>query len=67
MLINAENRDKIQDEYIQQMIDGMDIDTLASLAYDYLSKDKDEYTHKQLETEILEYYPEILGVEEDDE
>ena len=58
------NRSKLQDNMIQQIIDDMDIKTMAALLYDYFDADYDKYSDAELMEEVKEYYPHIL--EEDD-
>jgi hypothetical protein len=54
------NRDELQDNLINQIIDGMDIDGLCQLAYDYLSDNYEKYSVDELLTEVEEYYPHLL-------
>jgi len=60
MKINDENRSKMIEDYVGNIVDSMDTKTLCQLAYDFLVQDKSSYTNEQLETEILDYYPELL-------
>lgn len=60
MKITSENRESIVDAYVNRVLDEMDTNTLMQLAYDLLCKDKESYTNEELETEINEYYPDIL-------
>ena len=60
MTDNIIDRDELQDNLINQIIDGMDIDGLCQLAYDYLSDNYDKYTVGELIEEVEEYYPHIL-------
>ena len=54
------NRSELQDDLITQMIDDMDLKTMASLLYDYMNHNYDKYTEEELIEEIEEYYPHIL-------
>ena len=54
------NRDELQENLINQIIDGMDIDGLCQLAYDYLSDNYEKYSVDELITEVEEYYPHLL-------
>ena len=60
MTDNIIDRDELQDNLINQIIDGMDIDGLCQLAYDYLSDNYDKYTVGELIAEVEEYYPHLL-------
>ena len=62
--MTPEERDKLQDEYVHQIIDDMDIPTLISFVTDSLSCTFDDYSDNELVTEINLYYPEILNEQE---
>jgi len=57
---NLMDRSALQENLVQQIIDGMDMDGLCQLAYDYLNDNYDKYSEKELTAEIEEYYPNIL-------
>ena len=57
---NIIDRDKLQDDMINRIIDGMDIDGLCQLAYDYLNENYDKYSVKELITEVEEFYPDMM-------
>ena len=57
---NIVDRDELQDQYINRIIDGMDIDGLCQLAYDYLNENYDKYSVKELITEVEEFYPDMM-------
>ena len=54
------NRSELQDQLIQQIIDDMDIKTMAALLYDMMDESYDNYSEKELIAEVEEYYPHIL-------
>jgi len=54
------NRNELQDQLIQQMLDDMDLKTMTQLCYDYLDGDYGKYSDEELITECEEYYPELL-------
>ena len=54
------NREQLQDAYINNVIDGMDMDDCLALLFDFLDKDLDSYSDEELITEVREYYPELL-------
>jgi len=57
---NIIDRDKLQDDMINRIIDSMDVDGLCQLAYDYLTENYDKYSVKELITEVEEFYPDML-------
>ena len=54
------NRQELQRDMIDAIVDGMDMEMLCSLACDALSTTYDEYTDEELMEEVKEYYPELL-------
>ena len=54
------NRQELQDAYINNLIDGMDLKDCLALLFDYLDNDMDSYTEEQLIVEVTEYNPELL-------
>ena len=57
---NIIDRDQLQKDMINRIIDGMDIDGLCQLAYDYLNENYDKYSVKELITEVEEFYPDMM-------
>ena len=60
LTLSLMNRSELQDDLITQMIDDMDLKTMASLLYDYMNHNYDKYTEEELLEEVEEYYPHIL-------
>jgi len=60
LTLSLMNRSELQDDLITQMIDDMDLKTMASLLYDYMNHNYDKYTEEELIEEVEEYYPHIL-------
>jgi len=54
------DRDQLQDNMIQQMLDDMDIKTMMALLYDMLDESYDKYSVNELIAEVEEYYPHLL-------
>ena len=54
------NREQLQDAYINEIIDGMDIKDLMRLVYDQLDSNLETYTVNELIEEVKEYYPHLL-------
>ena len=57
---NIIDRDELQDAYINEIIDGMDIKDLMRLVYDQLDSNLETYTVNELIEEVEEYYPHLL-------
>ena len=57
---NIIDRDQLQEDMINRIIDGMDIDGLCQLAYDYLNENYDKYSVDELIAEVEEYYPDMM-------
>ena len=55
------DRNQLVEDYIQQMIEGMDYKTMECLVYDTLKDNLAGYTDEELITEVTDYYPELLG------
>jgi len=54
------NRTELQENYIQQLIEGMDYKTMERFVYDALKENLSTYTDEELLTEVEEYNPELL-------
>ena len=53
-------RNELQSELISQMIEDMDIKTMAAILTDNLSESYDRYSDEELNEEVSEYYPHLL-------
>ena len=58
---NIIDRDELQANYINRIIDGMDIKDMMAILYDQFDENLDKYTVTELIEEIKEYYPELLA------
>jgi hypothetical protein len=54
------NREQLVEDYIQQMIEGMDYKTMERFVYDTLKDNLADYNDEELITEVTDYYPELL-------
>lgn len=54
------NRQELQDAYINEIIDGMDLKDCLALLHDFLDSDLDKYSDEELKEEVEEYYPHLL-------
>ena len=57
---NIVMRDELQDAYINEIIDGMDLKDLIRIVYDNLEQNLEKYTVDELIEEVEEYYPHLL-------
>ncbi len=57
---NIVDRDQLQDQLINQILDDMDIKTMMALLYDYMDASYDKYSVGELIEEAEEYYPHLL-------
>ena len=57
---NIIDRDELQDNYVQEVIDGLDMKDCMAMLYDYLSNDIDKLTVDELIEDVQEYYPHLL-------
>lgn len=55
------NRDELQYELAQRIVDSMDMDTLLQYAMDNLIRAYDGLTNAELENEIMEFAEDLLA------
>jgi len=60
MTDNIIDRDNLQEAYINEIIDGMDIKDLMRIVYDNLEQNFETYSVDELIEEVEEYYPHLL-------
>lgn len=60
MTDNIIDRDKLQQNLIDQILDDMDLKTLMQLVSEQLDANYDMYTVDELIEEVEEYYPQLL-------
>lgn len=60
MKLTPDQRDKLQDDYVNRVVDDMDIKTLCAFVYHSILGSLDDYSTEELITEVKEYYPELL-------
>ena len=54
------NRQELQEQLIDNVIEGMDFKTMWQVLFDFMDQSYDKYTDEELITEVKEYYPELL-------
>ena len=57
---NIIDRDELKANYINRILDGMDIKDMMRILYDQFDENLDKYTVTELIEEVNEYYPELL-------
>lgn len=55
------NRDDLISEYAELVVDGMDMETLCMYAIEKIRADLSTYSDEDLEAEVRDYYPHLLG------
>ena len=58
------NRYQLIEEYIERILDNMSTKDLMRIVGDQLEENFSTYSDEELITEVTEYYPELLGLEE---
>ena len=59
------NRDQLQNDYIESIIDGMDHKSMYQFVYDTIEQNLEKYSDEELVTEVKDYYPHLLEEETD--
>ena len=54
------NRSELQQQLIDNMIEGMDFKTMWQVLDSYMMESYDKYTDEELIAEVEEYYPHLL-------
>ena len=57
---NTMNRDQLQNDYIESIVDGMDHKDMWQFVYDTLEQNLEKYSDEELVTEVKDYYPHLL-------
>ena len=60
MTDNIIDRDELQDQYINEIIDSMDIKDLMRIVYDNIEQNLEQYTIDELIEEVEDTYPHLL-------
>ena len=58
--IKKMNRDQLQNDYIETIIDGMDHKDMWQFVYDMMEQNLETYSDEELVTEVKDYYPHLL-------
>jgi hypothetical protein len=62
--MTTKQREELQSQLVQNIVDDMDLKTVCAVAFDSIDNAYDSYSNKELETEVKEYYPELLNEQE---
>ena len=54
------NRQELQQQLVNNVIEGMDFKTMWSVLYDFMDESYDKFSDAELMEEVKEYYPELL-------
>ena len=60
MTDNIVDRDELQANYINRILDGLDIKDMMAILYDQFDENFDKYSVNELIEEVTEYYPDLL-------
>ena len=60
MTDNIIDRDELQANYINRILDGLDIKDMMAILYDQFDENLDKYSVNELIEEVNEYYPDLL-------
>ena len=60
MTDNIIDRDALQANYINRVLDDMDINDMMAILYDYMDVEFDKYSVDELIEHVDEYYPDLL-------
>ena len=60
MTDNIIDRDELQANYINRILDGLDIKDMMAILYDQFDENFDKYSVNELIEEVTEYYPDLL-------
>jgi tetrahydromethanopterin S-methyltransferase subunit A len=63
MTLNTAQHYQLVENYVSHIIDGMDVDSLASMVYDLLVREYETYTEEQIVGEIEELYGEEVAAD----
>ena len=54
------DRDQLQNDYIESIVDGMDHKDMWQFVYDMMEQNFESYSDEELVTEVKDYYPHLL-------
>ena len=63
MTLNTAQHYQLVENYVSHIVEGMDVDTLASMVYDLLVREYEHLTEEQIVGEIEELYGEEVAAD----
>lgn len=54
------DKDQLINDYVQEVIDGMDLKDCLAVLHDYMVNSYSDYTLEEVKEEVEEYYPHLL-------
>ena len=63
MTLSKEQFAKLVENYVSQIIEGLDIDSMESMLFDVLTREYETYTEEQILSEIKDLYNEEYAQE----
>ena len=64
---NIIDRDILQHDYIRRIIDTMDYKDVEQFIYQTIDENLEKYTVDELIDEVTDAFPDLLGIEEEDQ
>jgi len=61
--ITKKNRSKLQSEYIDRIVEGMDTETLQQFAIETLEDKYEQISHKKMQELIQKFAPDLLSTD----
>ena len=63
MTLNKAQFELFVENYVSQIVEGLDVDQLATIAFDLLVREYETYTEEQIVGEVTEIYGEEFATE----
>ena len=60
---NIMDKDQLINDYVQEVIDGMDLKDCLAVLHDFMTDSYKDYTIEEIKEEVNEYYPHLLDEE----
>ena len=57
------DKNQLINDYVQELIDGMDLNDCLAILYDIMTDSYKYYTIEEIKEEVNEYYPHLLNEE----
>ena len=54
------DKESLVNAYIQEVIDGMDLNDCLAVLYDYMTESYKDHSYEEVKEEVEEYYPHLL-------